>query len=527
MKTRKILITAALIACTFLLHAQTASLEGFKNIHPSFITPIFEGTEVKGYTTFYKSDKADKGNDNYSLSIFDENLTKTKTISMKKPRGKFFLLGNGYNGNLIGFYFYNTKDKQFEIEAYDKTLKKTGSRIFKEKLTNMEQMAISQRIMAEEKEQSTLGFDINLFPVPNKGFIRNGLQKGGKGFTLEMLDNDLKTLWTYETPEKLKDLETFVSFDVTDKYMIGMMLRRSGMMSTKFTYYITAFDIESGKKIIDVPVEAEGSTDQLSLNTVKYDATGNQIIAIGDYYAENDKPGSDKSKGFYFKTFSMDGKETNKKQYSWARDVKSLMPPEAKESLEKGAMNYTHKVLKGADGKFYLVCEQFNRSASAMGIAGKVMSGGRGGASVSKCNVWNLMVFVINPDFTLSEIKFYPKDKSSVEMPAGAANFGPGIAGMILKSQGGFDYQFTQMTNDNKSFDVVYIDYDKEKGESTKRILGNIIIAPDGTFTLDKMDITSKASSSFLYPSKPGHLMMVDWLKKEKTVGMKLVKLNY
>jgi len=76
-------------------------------------------------------------------------------------------------------------------------------------------------------------------------------------------------------------------------------------------------------------------------------------------------------------------------------------------------------------------------------------------------------------------------------------------------------------------FDVVYVNYDKEKGESTKRVLGNIIISPDGKFITDKIDITSKATASFLYPAKPGFLMMVDYLKKERSVGLKLVKLNY
>jgi hypothetical protein len=97
----------------------------------------------------------------------------------------------------------------------------------------------------------------------------------------------------------------------------------------------------------------------------------------------------------------------------------------------------------------------------------------------------------------------------------------------VMKQMGSFDYQFTQLANDGKSADIVYINYDKEKGEDTKRVLGNIIISPDGKFTLDKMDITTKATSSFLYPAKPGFLMMVDYLKKERSLGMKLIKLNY
>jgi hypothetical protein len=510
-----------------LVLAQTATLSDFKRISPSTISPIKEGKETKGYTLFYKGDKADKGNDNYFLAVYDQDLKKTKTISFQRPRGKFLLIGNGYNGNELGFYFYNFKEKQFEIDTYDKTLKKLDSRTFKEKLTDMEEFSLNQRLQAEEKDQSAFSTDLGLYPVPGKGFIRNGIMKRAKGFKLEMLGNNLKTKWNYATSEDSKETEGLIIYEVTDNLLLGTIVRRPGAMSTKMTFYIVAFDIETGRKVMDLPVETPGTTDQLSLNSISYDYDNNQIIVTGDYYAENDKPGASKSKGFYIKTFSSDGKETNKKMYSWEKDVKSMLPPEAKESIEKGAMNFTHRVLKGADGKLYIVCEQFNRTASALGIASQVLGGGRGGASVSKCNVLNLIIYVVNPDLSLSDIKFYPKDKSSVEMPPGSAYLGAGLAGLIVKSMGGFDYQFTQMTNDGKSFDVVYINYDKEKGESTKRILGNIIISPDGKFNLDKMDISSKATESYLYPAKPGYLMMVDWIRKEKSLGMKLVKLNY
>src|SRR5205085_3694412 len=110
----------------------------------------------------------------------------------------------------------------------------------------------------------------------------------------------------------------------------------------------------------------------------------------------------------------------------------------------------------------------------ALGIAGNILGGGYG-SSMTKGVVWNILIFVLNPDLTLSEIKFYPKDKSTVTLPPGADFYGPGMIGLLTKYVGGFDYQFTQMTNDGNSFDVVYINYDKVKGESTKRVLGNII----------------------------------------------------
>ncbi len=520
----QICFLAAVLSVTSMV-AQTASLQGFKTLRSNAISPIFEGKEVKGYTMFYKTDKADKGNDNYSLAVYDENLTKTKTITMQKPRNKFLLLGNSYNQNVIGFYFYNFKEDRFEIETFDKTLEKVAFKTIDHKLSMMENMVMRQRMEADEKDQSSFGYDFNLYPVPGKGFIINGLVKNGKGYTLEMFDDKLKTLWKFSTPEKSDEYQAFMINQVTDKYIIGNLIKRPGAMSKKMTYYIGVVDIATGKLIMERPVESKAS-EQLSLNSVNYDEASDQFMVLGDFYNIDDKPGVAKSKGFYVKTFDPSGKVLNEKMYGWAKDVKKLMPPEANESLEKGAMNYTHKIIKADDGKIYLVCEQFSKSADALGIAGNILGGGYGN-SMTKAVVWNIIIFVLKPDFSLAEVKLYTKDKSNVSLPPGADFYGSGLIGMVTKSIGGFDYQFTQMTNDRKSFDIVYVDYDKEKGESTKRILGNIILSPDGKFNLDKMDITTKATSSYLYPAKPGYLMMVDFLRKEKTVGMKLVKLNY
>jgi len=63
--------------------AQTQQLSGFKSINSHSISPIFDGKEVKGYTLIYKSDKADKGNDNIHIGVYDANLALTKTIDLQ------------------------------------------------------------------------------------------------------------------------------------------------------------------------------------------------------------------------------------------------------------------------------------------------------------------------------------------------------------------------------------------------------------------------------------------------------------
>ena len=43
---------------------------------------------------------------------------------------------------------------------------------------------------------------------------------------------------------------------------------------------------------------------------------------------------------------------------------------------------------------------------------------------------------------------------------------------------------------------------------------------------MDKIDLTSTANYSYVYPAKPGYVMIADYYKKKSQLGMKLVKLN-
>ncbi|MBK8192648.1 MAG: hypothetical protein IPK76_05440 [Lewinellaceae bacterium] len=48
-------------------------------------------------------------------------------------------------------------------------------------------------------------------------------------------------------PESSKEYETFLLSDVNASYATGITLRRNGLMSRKVEYFLTVFDIESGK----------------------------------------------------------------------------------------------------------------------------------------------------------------------------------------------------------------------------------------------------------------------------------------
>ena len=486
----------------------------------SGISPIYAGNEVKGYLLYARTDKANRKNDNYRLDFYDQDLTKVSNITIQKPAGKYFLLQNSFNGTAFGLYFYNQKDKSLEIETYDTSLKKLGSKVIGD-LSKADNMVIMQRLQNGDNGDNMLG-SLNLQPVADKGFVRNSFDGMMKSYALQMYDNNLNPKWWLASNPKSKFYEYIIINEVNDKYLVGTIMRRDGLMSRKMESYMVAIDVNTGKKVLDQPVESS-KTEQLGLSSFTFDAAKREFVAVGEYYKPDDKPFVQKSQGFYIKRFTEAGKLIGVKPYSWQKEVKAALPAEAKVSLEEGYVNFTHSIVKGADGKMYIVGEQYKIAGKGLDVVLAVARMGGGGA---RGLIGNLMIFELSPEYSLTSIKCFPKDVSKVPLPGGAGMVSNNMLGYVLKMQGGFDYQFLQRNNANSLFNLVYINYDKEKGEATKKIIGNISFGETGQFTIDKIDGTSSATSSYVYPAKPGYVMMVDYLKKQSQLGMKLVKLN-
>jgi hypothetical protein len=124
--------------------AQTVTLDGISNMRRSLLSPIYAGNEVKGYVMFARGDKADRKNDNYLLDLYDQDLKKVSSITMQKPSGRYTLLKNTFNGSAFAFYFYNGKEETLEIETYDTSLQKLGSKVIGE-LTKSDLRAVQMQ----------------------------------------------------------------------------------------------------------------------------------------------------------------------------------------------------------------------------------------------------------------------------------------------------------------------------------------------------------------------------------------------
>lgn len=523
----------ALTACLALLapaaSAQTTTLDGLENMHRSALSPIYAGNEVKGYLMYARGEQADRRTDNYLLDFYDQDLAKVSTVTIPQQTGVVRLVSNSFNGSAFAFYFYNFRNHTFEMQTYGTGLKQLATKTIGSDLVSAtDQRLVQNQVMPGSIQLGIMGSGaplcsgMNLFPVPGQGFVRNSYSGLAKGYELVMYDDKLNPKWTL-TSEKGKIYEIITLTEATDKYLLGSILRRDNVATKKIDAAMVAIDATTGKKVLDLPIETDPA-ENLTLSSFTFDAGKREFVAMGEYYSPTDKPFVHKSQGFYLKRFSETGQLLSAKTYAWQQEVAALLPAEARASMEGSYVNYTHSIVRGADGKMYVVMEQFKIAVSAGSVALKLLGSPD---SANQGEIGNLFIFEIDPQSKLTNVRFYPKPTTYASLPNGIGIMRGGLlGGRVLKAQGGFDYQFMGQNDGNTQFNAVYRSFDAEKGAAVKPYIGSIAFGDNGKYTLDKIGLTGGTATTYLYPAKPGFVMIADYYSEKKQLNLKLVKLN-
>jgi hypothetical protein len=507
-----------LVVCQ--LNAQSYTFEGVKSASAGSTKTIMKGKDVVGYVVFYKRDKADRNNDNYGFDLLDEKLNKINSVKFPLP-SNVILLHTVYNGQALGLMFYDSKKGNYIFKSFDSALQPLGT-TFLDKLNKSELGLLSR--MADYGSDGSYYYNIQA--VPGKGFVRPGVGKSNSQYKLTFYDHAFKEKWTYETPEESKDYEFFSVSDVNEKYITGTTIRRSGALSTKMTYFLTVFEVETGKKIIDASIET--AKQQLSLSSILLKEGSDEVLVQGEYYAEDDKPGVDKSKGIFIKTYNLSTqKEVSLKLLSWIKDIYKLFDTKSKASIEAKFLNFNHIIIPMPNGHYYMAFEQYKKVVDGGALVLNLASMGNVGGNITKLKIGNIWVMEMDATMTPINVKYFQKDESVVALPGSLEFMGAGYAGWLAKLTGQFDFQFYQKSEDG-AFNIAYVNYDREKGEKTKTVVGNIFMPKEGAISFDKIDITApKQTAFYLYPAQPGYVMLAQFMRKEEKLDFKLVKLNY
>ena len=503
MKMKKTLLILFLTAIYWpYAGAQTLSKTDVTEVKLRNAGAIIQNGSVKGYYNFYNVEKQDRKNNNYLLSVTDENLREINSVNIVRPN-TYMLIEGAYNGESFGFLFYDTRSKTLELIGYDRTLKEAGkvTKGLNNKFANASYAYIAQ---GHEPMQAFL------VSIPNKGFVYYGIKDDSKSdYEIEFYDNAMKKRWSSYGPKDDFDYENAAEAFQDDEYTGTQVMKRTSIFSTDIDMDLLVQSIADGKTLFRIPMVTPKY--KLSLSEVFFDKTKQQFIVFGEYFNKDENVIKSQSQGFITVVLDMKGKIISEKTNSWKGDINKLIAAKDKEAFEETSILF-HEYVRTNDGQIFAIGEQYKKGGNPMAI---------------KLNVFNMTIFQFNADFSIQKVQVFEKDKNTFALPAGMMIYSSKLLSYIAKAYGGFDFVFSQTSPDKNTFAVAYINYDREKGEKGKNVLGSIIYTPEKVFTVDKLVLNRKSSSYFVYRAKEGYVMVSEYFPKEKRIESRLEKLNY
>lgn len=496
--------------------AQSLSKTGVMSVQLRNTGPIIQNEQVMGYYYFYNLEKQDRKNNNYLLTVVDENLREISSVNIVRPT-TYLLVDGAFNGEAFGFLFYDARSRSVELVSYTKELKEAG------KATKEIENKYAQAVFNMMAQGNPIAQPL-FAEVDGKGFLFYGVEAGGKNkYEIEFYDNTMKKKWSITTTEDYNQQNATPAYQ-DSKYVASLITKRKNALSKDADFDLLVQTVDDGKKLFNIPL----ANDQYSLMLAElfYDVQKQTFTLFGEYYDADDKEMKSQSLGFMSMVVGIDGKVLSTRINSWKNEISKATPVNEKGKFEGLNANILfHDFIRTSDGSIFAVGEQYKKVASAAGITAAALGGSN--ISVSKINVYNMVIFEFTPDFTIKKVHLFEKDKNSTELPGGAAYYSSKMLSYIAKSYGGFDYSFTQPSKDKSTFVVAYVNYDREKGEKAKNVLGSVIYTPEKTFTVDKLALNRKSSDYFVHRAKEGYVLVTEYFRKEKRLDSRLEKLNY
>lgn len=505
MKTKILLLLVFISYCSF---SQTGKIGGVNDFLLRNAGPILDkNNDVDGYYFYYVVDKLKKGDNEFAIQILDKNLVEVAKKTYVDNKNTF-LMKSSFNNQAMMFAMANLKEKRIELLTFDKQANQ------KETIS----------IPLESKEAKYLAYmqqtgDFNiLFPVDNKGFLFNKLEDNKKiGYSLKYYPTDGGKSWEYNSPDDTKEILMINPIEVNDKVVVALEFAKSSLLSRKVIIRTKIIDVNTGKLLFE---RENSKADKPRLITNAFLDKDNNVVLMGEYFKDGDNIFDDKSLGLFSEIINMNGKTIKENLTSWKDDISKLTKISKNFIDEKGYV-YFHEIVKTNNNEYYAIGEFYKKTASAVGIAGTVLSGGRG--ATTQLSITNAVVFKFNSDFKLISIKEFEK---SISRAPSLTDFGsPQLNAHALKAYGAFDYEYTQIDRANNRFYACFIDYERIKGEKNKNAFKTIIY-DEGELSEDKIYLEQGDKDFRVMPAKVGSVLLLEYNKKLKEISLHLEKIN-
>ncbi|PHR30876.1 MAG: hypothetical protein COA38_09620 [Fluviicola sp.] len=472
---------------------------------------ILENDKIVGYYIFYFKEKKSKTISAYEVELFDDNYNSVKSFEIERPK-KSVMLQMAYNQEMFLLTFYNLKTG-FEFITYNREGDIQGTK----------------KIDASEIDRKTLlrkGYG-TFHAKGSTGFVRTW------GNEIIGYNNNLEEEWTYEAEIiGKKGITTAGITSITDDYIIASAYKKKSLMTKKLDVDVLLIDAKSGDLIKTLEM-GNLETGKKSVLRADYIEKSNMILIVGEYFKPGDDMLKDMSEGLFIQELDKSGKISRTEMYSWEKDIDEFKNDQlSKEELAELKKRFSlmfHDVIIGKNGHIYMIAEQFKKQVSALGVAGKLLSGGDSQAAAFEIRIGNMVLLEFDDKYKMVDFKVVSKKKSSVMLPSGAGLYGPAFLGYYVKGTGGFDYSFTSRDVENDIYDVVYTDLDRkgeEKGQKADRMLGVIRIA-EGEIDANRVAINTDAKHWWLRAAKPGYISIFEYSRKVKELTIRLEQISY
>jgi hypothetical protein len=494
---KKFFFLQGLILFFSIIHAQKIVIDKVLQAPAGNIAVIKQGSEVKGYFFYYISDKVDKKTNNYTLRIMDNNLNVLRDIEFTDSK-EISILESSFNGKDLIFLFYNEKERTFEYQVYgaDGDKKFTYSkRLTRSDISHLE----STYLYSEEDEKKYKG----LYPIEGKGFISNTPSQQGYDLTfqIDFFSTEKRKQWSYTPADKGVRKYTGEYFGVYNNIVLIKVLMYTSVRDGRPEFYIIGLDLETGRQLFQRPTDAEYKFNPVNISVLN----GNAYI-FGEYYNLNDNIMKAKSLGLGVWQIDGKGNIVTEKYNSWAKVMSNYLNVNSKGKIEDFGYIFLHNVIQTSDGNIHAIGEGFKAHGP-----------------LAKLRVTDMILVSFDKDFNVTGVKVYEKTPNNVKLYNDIFN-SMSTLGKQIKSNGWFDYEYTQANSDFSSFSVCYSDY--VRGKDYKGITFNSISYNEGKFTTDKINTKSDATVTLVVQGQQGQVLLVDYYKKTKKLEAHFEKLN-
>jgi len=404
----------------------------------------------------------------------------------------------------------NRKEREYKLISFDKEGNKGKDVVIP--VSKKEIKWLGQMI-------STGNFNM-LYPIDNKGFIFNFVRDNKKiGYSMKYMATDGGKSWEYNSPKDSKKIVSINPIEANKEVVVALEMSRKSLFSQTVNFRILVIDMKTGKLLFDKDYDR---AENPRFITNAFLTEEKNLVLLGEYFEKGKNVMKAKSLGLFAQVLDIQGNKVSDSKVSWKGKIDEMMPPDAKGKKRKREYVFFHDMVRTNDGSYYCIGEKFRKTASALGIANVALGGG---GPVTQLTITDAVFFKFDKNFDLNNIEVFRKGKSRAPS---VTDFGsPQLNAHFLNAMGAFDYEFTQIDKDKDRFYSAFIDYERLKGEPNK-LAFKAVIYDNGKLKEDKIYL-SKSKRRIKYrvlPGKMGHVLLMEYNKKKKTIQLHLEKLN-